>query len=330
MSISGNHTTSLIGIDITKRIDALQRQFRGLHRRFLSELKDPERRVSVDDVLVELTLLPIECCKEYESLIQQKLPMLEESTRITTLFNRLNPLFTFIDYGLLQHLISNLGSTELKEDMTSYIDSVQEFMRKTTVGDVMNHWPGENVPQMNYSELKIKFEDDPRIYTLERLNKFRRKFYSRVRLSEFIFGLILLEPSKSFFVTWLFPTVVVTQLSKSVHQIECSFYESEHILSISVDKEQLYPPAPSTPVISVSARGSKWKQPKVLQAGALITPTIAPQYAYVQPNLSTKEVMVASADSGYGTSSTSVVSTSSSSKIMVRHAYMYIGRVLFE
>ena len=107
------------GIDIAKHINTLQRQFHGLHRRFLSELK--ERRVSVDDVLTELTLLPIECCKEYESLIQQKLPILEESTRITTLFNRLNPLFTFIDYGLLQHLISNLGSTELNEDMTSYI-----------------------------------------------------------------------------------------------------------------------------------------------------------------------------------------------------------------
>jgi hypothetical protein len=135
-----------------------------------------ERRVSVDDILAELTLLPIECCKEYESLIQQKLPLLEESTRLTTLFNRLNPLFTFIDYGLLQHLISNLGSTELQEDMTSYVYGVRKFMRGTTVGDVMDHWPGEHVPQMNYSELKIKFKDDPRTYTLERLNNFRRKF----------------------------------------------------------------------------------------------------------------------------------------------------------
>ena len=283
---------SLIGIDIAKHIDTLQRQFRGLHRRFLSELN--ERRVSVDNVLTELTLLPIECCKEYESLIQQKLPMLEESTRITTLFNRLNPLFTFIDYGLLQHLISNLGSTELKEDMTSYIDVVQEFMRETTVGDVINHWPGDEESHASFSKLRAKFKDDPKTYTLERLNNFRRKFCSRVRLSEFIFGLISLEPSESFFVTWLIPTVVVTQLSKSVRQVEHSFYESEHILSISVDQKQLYPPASAasiaspTPILSVSARGSKWKQPKVSLAGDLIIPTIAPEHAIAKKDVQPK------------------------------------------
>ena len=272
----------------------LQRQFRGLHRRFLSELK--ERRVSVDDVLTELTLLPIECRKEYESLIQQKLPMLEESTRITTLFNRLNPLFTFIDYGLLQHLISNLGSTELNEDMTSYVDVVQEFMRETTVGDVINHWPGDEESHASFSKLRAKFKDDPKTYTLERLNNFRRTFCCHVRLSEFIFGLKSLEPSESFFVTWLFPTVVVTQLSKLVRQVEHSFYESEHILSISVDQKQLYPPpvsaatgiASPTPVLSVSARGSKRKRPEVLQAGDLITPTIAPEHAITKKDVQPK------------------------------------------
>ena len=275
----------MIGIDIAKHIDTLQRQFRGLHRQFLSELN--EQRVSVDNVLTELTLLPIECCKEYQSLIQQKLPMLEESTRITTLFNRLNPLFTFIDYGLLQHLISNLGSMELKEDMTSYIDAVQEFMRETTVGDVINHWPGDEESHANFSKLRAKFKDDPRTYTLERLNNFRRKFCSRVRLSEFVFGLISLEPSESFFVTWLFPTVVVTQLSKLVHQVGHSFYESEHILSISVDQKQLYPPPPAATGIT-SPRGSKWKQPEVSQAGDLITPTIAPEHAIVKKDVQPK------------------------------------------
>ena len=283
---------SLVGINIAKHIDTLQRQFRGIHRRFRSELN--ERRVSVDDVVAELTLLPIECCKEYESLIQQKLPMLEESTRITTLFNRLNPLFTFIDYGLLQHLISNLGSTELKEDVTSYVDAVQEFMHQTTVGDVINHWPGDEESHASFSKLRAKFNDDPKTYTLERLNNFRRKFCSRVRLSEFIFGLISLEPSESFFVTWLIPTVVVTQLSKSIHQIEHSFYESEHILSISINEKQLYPPpsaasiASLTPALSVSARDSKWKQPEVSLAGDLITPTIAPEHAITKKDVQPK------------------------------------------
>ena len=97
------------------------------------------------------------------------------------------------------------------------------------------------------------------------------------------------------------PTVVVAQLSKSVHQIEHSFCESGHILSISVDEEQLYPTASAasiaspTPVLSVSARGSKRKQPEVSLAGDLITPTIAPEHAIakedVQPKSSTDDTV---------------------------------------
>ena len=221
-------------------------------------------------MLAELTLLPIECCKEYENSIQKMLPKLEKSARVRILFNRLNPLFTFIDYGLLHHLISNLGSTELEEDMASYVGVVKEFMRVTTVGDVMDHWPGVKESHVNYSELRIKFRDDPKTYTLERLNIFRRKFCSEVRLSEFIFGLISLEPSESFFVTWLIPTVVVPELNKSVCQVEYGFYEPERILSISVDQEQLYPPSYhlNFPVLVQSL---KQKQPKVSLAGDLIT-----------------------------------------------------------
>ena len=281
--------TSLTGVDIAKRIDTLQKQFRCLHRRLLSELK--ERRVSVDGVLEELTLLPIECCKEYESLIQQKLPALEKSTRITTLFNRLNPLFTFIDYGLLQHLISNLGSTELKEDMISYINEVQEFMRETTVGDVIDHWPGDEEAHANYSKLRAKFKDDPKTYTLERLNSFRRRFCSRVRLSEFIFGLISLEPSESFFVTWLIPSVVVPELTKSICQIEHSFYELEHILSITVDQEQVYPPASAITVspLPVVVQSPKQKPLEVRQAGDLITPTLkSPKSTVVNKDVQSK------------------------------------------
>ena len=89
--------------------------------------------------------------------------------------------------------------------------------------------------------------------------------------------------------------MVVADLSKSVQQIECSFYELEHILSISVDQKQLYPPPASaasiaspTPVLSVSARGSKQKQLEVSLAGDLITPTIAPEHAIAKKDVQPK------------------------------------------
>ena len=197
------------------------------------------------------------------------LPTLEEITRITTLINRINPLFTFIDYGLLDHLITNLASKELKEDMTTYVERVTEFMRETTVGAIMDCFPGDAEPSVDYSKLKMKFKDDPKTYTLERLNNFRRKFCSTIRLSEFIFGLISLETTESFFATWIIPTLAVPELMKAVREIDEHFYELEHIMSMSVDQEQLYPfPDNATPSTPVSASVTHKPLP-----GDLIMPT---------------------------------------------------------
>ena len=122
-------------------------------------------------------------------------------------------------------------------------------MQETTVGDLMEYWPGDEQPHLNYSKLKAKFNDDPKTYTLERLNNFRWKFCSKVRLSELIFGLILLEVGESFFATWLIPTVVASDLKKAVCEMDEIFYQVENVLIISLDHEVLY--SKSTAVVKV-------------------------------------------------------------------------------
>lgn len=283
-------------VDTAKKIDRLQKQFRDLHQRFLSELK--QKKVSVEDVLEKATLLvPIEY-KEYERSVQQMLPVLEENTRLTTLFNRLNSLFTFIDYGLLHHLISILGSKVLNVDMELYIDTVHEFIHETTVGNIIDYWPGDEISCESYSKLKAKLKDDPKTYTLEQLNNFRRKFCSKVRLSEIICGLVSLEPAKSFFVTWLIPTVVVPELKRSISQIDHHFCESEHIVIISIDQEQLYPlPLANVtlPLIPRLSAEHVQKQAEESLAGDLIAPTLNPKNTTVkrgiQAELSTDDTL---------------------------------------
>ena len=124
--------------------------------------------------------------------------------------------------------------------MKSYVSKIKVFMRETTVADLMDYWPGEEHPRMNYSELKAKFGDDPRSYTLERLNNFRRKFCCKIRLSEFIFGLILLEAGESFYATWLVPSIIAPELRKAINEIDENFYQEEHVLMISLDFELLH------------------------------------------------------------------------------------------
>ena len=191
-------------------------------------------------------MLPIAFRKEYERSIQQLLPSVKESSSQSVVtsgvFLPFSPLFVFIDYDLLNHMIMNFGSAELKSKMALYIKEVKIFMKETTVGDLIDHWPGcELESNLNYAELKAKFRDDPMTYTLERLNKFRRRFCGQVRLSEFIFCLISLESTESFFATWIIPVAIIPELSETIKQLNKSFYEEEHIISIFVDQKQLYP-----------------------------------------------------------------------------------------
>ena len=227
-------------LDVSERIETLDAQFRGLHSRLLRELT--KGGVTVDDLLQELTLLPFAFSQQYESTIQSMLPNLEKEEVIRKLFLRLNPLFTFIDFKLLQHLVSAFGSPELKKDMTSYAEKVQLFKKVTTISDLIDHWPGLDLPQIDHKMLRTKFEDDPKSYTLEKLDYFRNRFYSKLRLSEFVAVsiLALLQPANSFIAMWFVPTVVVPEIIEAFGQIDSTFFQAEEILEISLDEKMLY------------------------------------------------------------------------------------------
>ena len=227
-------------LDVSKRIEALEQQFDCLHERLVDELSNGD--TSVRQVLQALTKLPFTFRKEYESAIQSMLPELEKNEVIYNLFYRLNPLFTFIDYELLQHLVSKFGSQELKQEMTSYTERVQLFKQVTTISELIDCWPGLKVPQIDHKVLRAKFSGDPRSYTLEKLDSFRNRFYNELRHSEFVAVSILmsLEAANSFIAVWFIPTVVVQDVTEAISQMDKVFFQTEQILELSLGELTLY------------------------------------------------------------------------------------------
>ena len=203
-----------------------------------------KKGIPVSEFFIALAMLPIAFRNEYETTIQQTLPAVKDSgdSVVTAgILLQFSPLFVFTDYNLLNHMISKFGSPELKGDMALYIKEMQVFMRKMTVGDLINHWPGYEVSDLKYSKLRAKFKGDPMTYTLEGLNEFRRRFCSRVRLSEFIFCLVSLESAESFFATWIIPIAIIPELTEAIQKFDENFYQKEHITLVFVDEKQLYP-----------------------------------------------------------------------------------------
>ena len=227
-------------LDVTKWIETLIEQFDCLHERLVTEIS--EGGISVGKVLRALTRLPLTFRTEYESKIRSMLPELEERRVIDNLFYRLNPLFTFLDYELLQHLISKFGSQELKRDMTSYTEKVPLFKKHTTIGELINCWPGLKVPPIDHELLRAKFAGDPKSYTLEKLDSFRNRFFNELQRSEFVTVsiLMLVESANSFIAVWFIPTVAVQELTEAISQIDTTFFRTEQILELSLGERTLY------------------------------------------------------------------------------------------
>ena len=219
-------------------IGQLEHHFSDLQEQTVTQLND--KQISVRKILNALTMLPIQMRKEYETAIEKKLRTLVEQRSIDELFLHLNPLFSFLDYGLLEYIVRKFCNNKLKQDMTSYGNKIHVFMKQTTVMHLMDYFPGQQEVPLHYSVLKANINENMFTFTLEQLNQLRRKYCCEARLSELVCVIIGIEKSNSFSVSFLVPTDLIPDLILFTSQIDCSFYRVENISLISIDKKRLY------------------------------------------------------------------------------------------
>ena len=196
--------------------------------------------MTISKLLHALTLLPVALKKAHEKSISEKLPTLRREESIDNFFFSLNPLFSFIDYSLLEYIIKKFGSENLKKNMNSYSYDIQTFMKQTTVGQLMDLWPGEQDVPPDFSILMAKVNEDPYSYSLEKLDILRKKYCAQAKLSDIVCVIIGVGKSSSFLAMLLIPSVLVPDLIESTRQIKDNFFQGESIASLSVDSRWLY------------------------------------------------------------------------------------------
>ena len=120
-------------VDIASKIENLEDRFNILQTRIIKELSaNPD--ITVQELLNQLTQLPLSLRREYESSIVKHISSMSTVTQINNLFIiHLNPLTSFIDYGLIEYFIKKFGSNALKRDMRSYCSEMVIFMKETTI-----------------------------------------------------------------------------------------------------------------------------------------------------------------------------------------------------
>ena len=220
------------------------------------------KKVTVRKLIRSLSLLPYDIEQEYKQTITEKLPDLHKEEEVSDIFCLyINPLVSFMDYGLTKHIIDQYGSNTLKKEMNDYSEDVVQFMKKATVKEMMNHWPGTQKIPPNYSVLMVTINENPKMYTLYDVDKLRKLYCSELKMSTLTFKTIRLKMSNSFIVEWLVPSALVPHLVESAKQVNFGFYFHERILKVVVGEKQIFSFLPD----------SKPKVPALQTTAAMVT-----------------------------------------------------------
>ena len=226
---------------VEQSIKELERWFSGMQWRLLTELKT-NSDVSAETLVDSPTMLPVTLKAEYQVFVDTKLSALEDADNIRRVFHLLSPLLTFIDYHLLEFLIEEFASDELKREMATYVEEIAVFIDETTIEHLTEVWPGHQDIPRNFEKLRVVIDKDPRTYTLRQLNELRRKFCCETTLTEIVLVLIGVGKKNSFLVTWIVPSMYVAQLKPMIGKLKSlkTFFKTERITSITLGTQRLY------------------------------------------------------------------------------------------
>ena len=233
-----NDTSEQIGI--ARKIETLEDCFNNLRKKIIYELAT-KPDISVETLLDTLTSLPVSLKKEYESSIANRIPNMDKEKQIGKLFSKyLNPLLSFMDYGLIEYFIKQFGSDALKREMQSYCREMVIFMKETTIKQLIDHLPGQPEIPPKFSLIAAKIGQNASECTLEQLNVIRKRYCSEIKLSEIVFHLVAVVESNSFIVRWLVPSAIISDIMKSTMSIDQSFYQEHKITFLTLDEMWLF------------------------------------------------------------------------------------------
>ena len=225
-------------------IEDLEIKFRKLRSDMQAEF-DKDESITRDKVLDKITDLPTRYKDEYSMYLKDNEQRLEKAESIREIFRILNRELSFMDLGVIENLIKELGSDDLKKQLSSYKKELRRFLRKTTLKHVIQseQWIGMlklDLPD-GFIALKAEVNEDSSSYNLEKLDAMRRRICGKLRLSETLVYLKGAQEYRSFLVTFIIPAILYKVVTEAVNNLDICFVLREQIRSIVVGNKTFVP-----------------------------------------------------------------------------------------
>ena len=147
------------------------------------------KHVDVDLRGFRVSLLALDVFQKHEhrQFINDHLMKIDPATTFDDLWAKLNNYWNFLNFDLLEHIVSIFGSEDLKQKMESYEHDLQSFRKSTRLCDFIHCWPvqGQTPPETELREFIMKVGHQWESCTLEDLESLKGVITHKFLLPEF-------------------------------------------------------------------------------------------------------------------------------------------------
>ena len=194
-------------------------------------------RVAVKRVADALTSLPADDVDEHKQFLESHLSALYQAPDHSELFGTMNFHWNYLNPQLLDHLIREFDLEEVKGDMETYKEDLQQFRKKTPLKLFCESQKKQRInPPPDFREVVAEF-DWPDDVTLEVVEEFRQEYADHYSLCECAMMLNMVLPG---IITWFIPGSIVEKLKVKV---PFSILKKYSVTKLEIAGECVYPKA---------------------------------------------------------------------------------------
>ena len=241
------HSGLTRSLTVEKQVQYFENAFGNLIDKACGEVKG---KIEPHIFLSRVTYLPVSVRQQHRSFIEEKLTNIPPPETFAKIWCILNLYWDFLNYGLLEHVINQCGSEDLKQQMQSYIDELSTFKQTTRLCDFIESWPcrDDGPPEDRLKKVVIKMKHEWSQCTLQDVESFKKALVHKFFLPEFD---ILLKKAESgcVCVTWLTSPFIATLLQQNLANIDTEFFKKCGIDAVTIDGQDVY----LTPIKKYSA-----------------------------------------------------------------------------
>ena len=165
--------------DIDTEVRELEDDFLTVVRKAARDL----RAVELSDVKVCVTQLPVSVKYQHLHFLEHSRSAIMDATSVDAILAILGRYWDYLNCGLLNEVVHQLGSGEIKQLMEQYMEKLREFRMKTKLGDFIDKTT-KNIPP-HFTAFVTEMGEDWRDRTLEDLQNFRKQLAHSMHLKEY-------------------------------------------------------------------------------------------------------------------------------------------------